>query len=72
MKHTMSFRIEPKMRKQLDKLGKKTGMQVSDLVRESLRRYLAVATFHSTRDKILPFAESRGLLTDEDVFESLS
>ncbi len=45
---------------------------ISDIVRESLRRYVAIEKFRSVRRKILPFAEAQGILTDEDVFKVLS
>ncbi len=45
---------------------------VSDIVRDSLRRHVAVQQFRSLRRKILPFAEAHGLVTDEDVFRALS
>jgi predicted oxidoreductase (fatty acid repression mutant protein) len=44
---------------------------VSDIVRDSLRRYIATERFRSVRRKILPFAEAQGLLTDEDIFKAL-
>jgi hypothetical protein len=47
------------------------GREGSDLVRESIRRYAAVYRFRQLRKRVLPFAEAQGLLTDEDVFESL-
>jgi len=45
---------------------------VSDVVRESIRRYVAVEQFRRLRAKTLPFAEAQGILTDEDVFKALS
>ena len=45
---------------------------VSDVVRESIRRYVAVERFRALRRKVLPFAEAQGFLTDEDVFKAIS
>jgi len=45
---------------------------VSDVVRESLRRYVAVEKFRALRAKALPFAEAEGFVTDEDVFRAIS
>ena len=45
---------------------------VSDVVRESIRRYVAVERFRALRRKVLPFAEAQGFLTDEDVFNAIS
>jgi len=41
-------------------------------VRDSLRRYIGIQRFRQHRDMTLPFAESSGILTDEDVFEIMS
>jgi hypothetical protein len=45
---------------------------VSDLVRDSLRRYVAVERFRALRKKTVPLAEARGFLTDDDVFKAIS
>lgn len=52
------IRILKKSRKQL---GEK--LQVSDL---------AVKRFRKLRNKVLPFAKARGILTDKDVFSEIS
>jgi hypothetical protein len=41
-------------------------------VRESLQRYVAVYNFRRLRNTILPFAEAQGIVTDEDVFKTIS
>lgn len=72
MKTNMSFRIDDAMRKQLNQAAKDSGLQVSDMVREALSQYLAAARFRKLRKKVLPFSESQGLLSDDDVFKALS
>ena len=42
------------------------------MIRDALRRQLALLQFEQLRRDILPFAEARGYLTDEDVFRDLS
>jgi len=69
---TLTVRLPESLKAQLDQISRTENKAVSDIVRESLRRYVAVEHFRSVRRKILPFAESRGLLTDEDVFTALS
>lgn len=44
----------------------------SELVREALRRQLSIESFRQIRNRILPFAETQGLLTDEDVWREIS
>jgi len=51
---------------------KEESKHVSDLVRESIQRYITIYKFRKLRNKVLPFAESQGILTDEDVFKIIS
>jgi len=69
---TLSIRIPDPLRRELEKLSRRTKRPVSELVRDSLRRYVAIERFQSLREKTLPFAEAQGFLTDEDVFKALS
>ncbi len=71
MNRPITIRLPDDLRKILDQISKKERMPVSDLVRESIRRYAAVYRFRQLRNRVLPFAESQGLLTDDDVFKSL-
>jgi hypothetical protein len=49
-----------------------TGRPKSDLIRDALRRQLAITRFERLRSTVAPFAEARGWLTDEDVFRDIS
>ena len=71
MNRPMTIRLPDELRKMLNQISKEERMPISDLVRESIRRYAAVYRFRQLRKRVLPFAEAQGLLTDEDVFESL-
>ncbi len=72
MKQTLTIRIPDDLREELQKISKEESKPMSDLVRESLQRYLAIYKFRRIRNKVLPFAESQGILTDEDVFNLIS
>jgi predicted transcriptional regulator len=72
MNTTISIRIDASMDKLLESTAKRTGRPKSEFVREALRRQLAIDSFQQLRDKILPFAESQGLLTDEDIWQEMS
>ena len=72
MKQTFSIRLPDDVRKQLQEISEAESKSVSDLVRESIQRYITVYKFRRLRNKVLPFAESQGILTDEDVFKSIS
>ena len=69
---TLTIRLPDDLRSELDKLSRDENKAVSEIVRESLRRYVAVERFRAIRRKILPFAEAQGLLTDDDVFKAWS
>jgi len=69
---TLTIRLPDDLRQELEALSRDENKPVSDIVRDSLRRYVAVERFRAIRKKILPFAEAQGLLTDEDVFKALS
>ena len=56
----------------MQRISEDENKPVSDIVRESLRRYIAVTKFRALRRRVLPFAEAQGLMTDEDIFEALS
>ncbi len=67
----VTIRIEPDLQKLLDKVCKQSGRTRSDIVRDSLKRQLSILRFEQLR-QVLPFAEARGYLTDEDVNKAVS
>lgn len=69
---TLTIRLPDSLKAELDWLSQEEHKAASDIVRESLRRYISTEKFRSVRKKILPFAEAQGLLTDEDIFKALS
>ena len=68
---TLTIRLPETLKAELDAISLEGTRAVSELVRESLRRYVAVEKFRSLRRKIMPSAAKQGLLTDEDVFREL-
>ncbi len=70
--NTLTIRIPDELRSQLEEISSRRSVPVSDLVRESIRRYVAIERFRALRKRTLPFAEAQGLLTDEDVFRAIS
>jgi predicted transcriptional regulator len=69
---TLTIRIPDPLRRELERLSQQENRPVSEVVRDSLRRYVAIQRFQRLRKKTLPFAEAQGFLTDEDVFKALS
>ncbi len=72
MSSVVTIRLDPALEKLLDRLCKQTGRTRSELVREALRRQLGLLRFEQLRKKVLPFAEARGYLTDEDIARDVS
>jgi predicted transcriptional regulator len=68
---TLTIRIPDTLRKELKSLSRSENKAVSDIVRESIRKHVALERFKALRSKVLPFAEAQGILTDEDVFNAL-
>lgn len=72
MKNTLTIRLDRDLERMLDRLCKRTGRSRSDVVRQAVRREVALQRFEDLRRRTLPFAEARGYLTDEDVFRDVS
>ncbi len=68
----LTVRLDDDLQQLLDEAARKSGRSRSDLVREALRRQLTLVTFEKVREQLMPFAEARGYLTDEDVFEHVA
>jgi predicted transcriptional regulator len=68
----VTIRLEPELQKLLDKVCKQWGRTRSDILREALKRQLSIIRFEQLRRQVLPFAEARGYLVDEDVSEAVS
>ena len=69
---TLTIRLDGKLDAELREFVARTGRAKSEFVREAIRRQIAVARFAELRRQVAPFAEARGWLTDEDVFEDIS
>lgn len=69
---SLTIRLDPKLQRDLDRLSRQLGRSRSDLVRDAVRRQLALLRFEQARRDLLPLAEAQGVLTDEDVFARVS
>jgi Arc/MetJ-type ribon-helix-helix transcriptional regulator len=69
---TLTVRIDRRLAKILARACATSGRSRSDVVRDALKRQLALMQFQQLRRKVMPFAEGRGYLTDEDVFRDVS
>ncbi|GDX97447.1 hypothetical protein LBMAG47_31120 [Planctomycetia bacterium] len=72
MDPTLTVRVSPDLKRQLDALSRRTHRSSSELVRESLRRFIASEQMAAIRKMTVPLAEAQGFVTDEDVFKAVS
>ena len=69
---TLTIRLDKDLDRLLTSVSRRSGQNRSQVAREALRRQLRVSQFDALRKRIMPFAEARGFLTDEDVFDQVS
>lgn len=72
MKDAVTIRLDRELQRRLDRVCRELGRTRSDVIRDSLRRQLALLQFDQLRRQVMPFAEARGYLTDEDVIRDIS
>ena len=69
---SVTIRLDAKLQRELSRLSRQLGRSRSDLIRDALRRQLALVRFEQARRGLLPLADAKGILTDEDVFALVS
>jgi predicted transcriptional regulator len=69
---TLTIRLDKDLDDLLIKASRRSGRSRSEIAREALRRQLRISQFEALRQRMMPFAEARGYLTDEDVFAEVS
>jgi metal-responsive CopG/Arc/MetJ family transcriptional regulator len=70
--NTITVRLDDDLLPLLDEVRRDSGQTRSEVIREALKRHLARRRFEQLRRRVMPFAEARGYLTDEDVFKVVS
>jgi predicted DNA-binding protein len=65
MNQTLTIRIPDSIREGLQELSRNENKPVSDIVRESLKRYLAIYRFRRLKNMVLPFAEAQGIFHED-------
>jgi CopG family transcriptional regulator / antitoxin EndoAI len=68
----ITIRIPDELNKRLRKLCRSENRAASEVLRDCLRRYLALKEFEAIRRKTVPLAKAQGIHTDEDVFRIVS
>lgn len=69
---SLTIRLDKDLDALLTKASQRSGKNRSVIAREALRRQLRLEHFEEIRKRMMPFAEARGYLTDEDVFSQIS
>lgn len=69
---SLTIRLDEELDRLLTRASHLSGRNRSEVARDALRRQLRISQFEALRRKIMPFAEARGYLTDEDVFAAVS
>lgn len=72
MNSAITVRLNKSLQKRLEPISKKTGVSRSEIIRDALKRQLAILAVEKHRETAMPFAEARGYLTDVDVFREVS
>lgn len=68
----ITVRLPKNLKQELEDIASEENVPVSDLMRDSLNHFLDVRRFRLLRKKVLPFAEAQNLLTDEEIFKTIS
>jgi predicted transcriptional regulator len=69
---SLTIRLDEDLNAMLTTASKRSGKNRSVIAREALKRQLRLEQFEEIRKRVMPFAEARGYLTDEDIFSQIS
>lgn len=63
----INIRVPVPIQKELEDISRTEHVSISDLVRDSLREFLAVRKFRSLSKRVRGYARKSGLVTDDDI-----
>ncbi len=72
MPSPLTIRLDEDLERTLDEYCEESGRSRSDVVRDALRRQLDLLRIEQLRKRLMPYAEAKGYLTDEDFFRDIS
>jgi predicted DNA-binding protein len=72
MRTVLSVSLPEKMSEELNRLSKVTGRNKSDIVKESLSLFLWEMKLKAVQKKLGPKAKKLGIVSEEDVFKTVS
>lgn len=68
----VTVRLDDDLERTLDEYCEQSGRNRSEVVRDALRRHLELLRIELVRKRLMPYAEAKGYLTDEDFFRDIS
>jgi metal-responsive CopG/Arc/MetJ family transcriptional regulator len=72
VRKTVTVSLPEPMTKELDAVSREAGTSRSEIVRDALKRYFVLREYRALRAELTIEAESKGIITDEDVFDRVS
>jgi len=72
VRNAVTVSLPEELTRELDAASREAGSSRSEIVREALKRYFMLREYRSLRAELTIEAESRGIVTDEDVFDRVS
>ena len=69
---SLTIRLDKDLEALLTRASRRSGKNRSVIARDALRRQLRLEQFEEIRKRVMPFAEARGYLTDEDIFNQIT
>jgi predicted transcriptional regulator len=72
MKKQISIRVSNDLLSQITEEALRTNQTRGSYIRSCIQKDLNIRSFRALRAQLIPIAEKKGLLTDEDVFKAVS
>ena len=69
---TLTVRIPEDLLRQVRRYCRQHKTTASKVVRDSLRRFLAIQELEAIQRKLAPLAKAKGIRTEEDIFRIIS
>jgi hypothetical protein len=72
MRKGIIVNLPQKIRSALDEMTNEEEISINDLVCEAVTEYLFFRRLHLLRERMIAKAQSKGIYTDQDVFDQVS
>ena len=72
MRKAVTVSLPETLTDELDAVSREEGTTRSEVVRDALKRYFTLREYRALRAELIIEAESKGIITDEDVFDRVS